>query len=116
MDYKSYGSPDVSYHSQKAWFAELDNNFRHVGVMYNGKYAEDSAGVSDTWIYIAYNMHWLEHEFALPHLPGNGKWRVAIDTGKNENAGFYEEMEEPPVKDQKGIKVSPRTIIVLVGK
>lgn len=116
MDYKSYGCPDVSYHSQRAWFAEFDNNYRHVGVMYNGRYAETSQGCWDTSLYVAYNMHWLEHEFALPHLPDKEKWRVAIDTGRKENAGFYEEMKEPAVKDQRAVKVPPRTIVVLVGR
>ena len=84
--------------------------------MYNGRYAETSPGCWDTSLYVAYNMHWLEHEFALPHLPDKEKWRVAIDTGRKENAGFYEKGKEPAVKDQKAIKVPPRTIVVLVGR
>ena len=29
---------------------------------------------------MAYNMHWLEHEFALPALPKGKKWYLAADT------------------------------------
>lgn len=116
MDYKSLGCPDLSYHSNRAWFAQFDNNIHHMGVMYNGDYAQKEDGEADESIYIAYNMHWTPHEFALPNLSAKHKWFVEIDTGLKEENGFYQKGKEPVVKDQRMIRVLPRTIVVLVGK
>lgn len=107
-DYKSYGCPDLSYHSQKAWSASFDNNLHHLGLMYCGAY-----GNCDS-VYIAYNMHWNTHEFALPHLKQNQKWYPVMDTSRQEMTAF---LEKPATfVEGKVIKVPPRTIVVLVGQ
>lgn len=42
--------------------------------MYCGKYADE-----DELIYIAYNMHWMEHTFwHFQALPGGYRWNVAL--------------------------------------
>ena len=70
MDYLSCGCPDVSYHGRRAWFGDFENYSRSVGVLYAGDYMEkDSQGKGgDDYFYIAYNMHWMPHETALPAL------------------------------------------------
>lgn len=106
-DSLSCGFPEISYHSSSAWYGELDGQNRKIGVMYCGKYAKE-----DELIYIAYNMHWMEHTFALPALPGGYGWKVALDTGK----GIYKEEAWLPLADNRQVKVPSRTVMVLIGR
>ena len=116
MDYKTLGYPDLSYHTQRAWFARFKDNAQYLGVMYCGAYAKTPEGESDDFIYIAYNMHWQIHEFGLPHLPEGKNWYLAADTGMKMGTGFYPAEEQPLVKAEITIQVSPRTILILEGK
>ncbi len=108
MDYLSCGYPDLSYHGNKAWYPEFENANGQIGIMYCGKYAKNQNGKEDNFIYIAYNMHWIEHEFALPNLPKDLKWKLGIDTAAKEKS--------EQIIVQKNIKVSGRSIVVVVGK
>ena len=108
MDYLSCGYPDLSYHGTKAWYPEFENYNRQIGIMYCGKYAKNEKGKEDDFIYVAYNMHWIEHEFALPNLPKDKKWRVVIDSST--------EVLDSQAKVQKNIKINGRSIVVLIGK
>ena len=63
LDQTRCGVPDVSYHGENAWQAPKEVSSRQLGVYYSGAVA----GGDDC--FIAYNMHWLEHKFALPALP-----------------------------------------------
>ena len=103
----SCGFPGISYHSSSAWYGELDGQNRKIGVMYCGKYADE-----DELIYIAYNMHWMEHTFALPALPGGYRWNVALDTSE----GILEEDKWRLLPDSRQVQVSSRTVIVLIGR
>lgn len=111
MDYLSCGYPDVSYHGKRAWFGDFENYSRSVGVLYAGNYMEDKVS-----FYVAYNMHWMPHEYALPGLPGEALWRIAIDTGIEGASAIYQEGQEPILEEQRMITVPERTIIVLTGK
>ena len=106
-DSLSCGFPGISYHSSSAWYGELDGQNRKIGVMYCGKYADE-----DELIYIAYNMHWMEHTFALPALPGGYRWNVALDTSE----GILEEDKWRLLPDSSQVQVSSRTVIVLIGR
>ena len=79
MDYLACGYPDLSYHGREAWRANMDYQIRHVGVMLCGKYCTVN-GKEDDCLYIAYNMHWEPHEFALPKLLKNGRWKLLLCT------------------------------------
>lgn len=111
MDTVSCGYPDVSYHGSRAWYGAFEHTNRQVGVMYCGFYAGE-----DIFLYTAYNMHWVEHEFALPHLPENLDWYTAIDTGKSDGNCVYEEGSEPLLEVQNIFTVLPITIVVLIGR
>ncbi len=117
-DYLSCGYPDVSYHGKQAWFADFENYSRSVGILYAGSYVE--AGTEekgkDDFFYVAYNMHWMPHEYALPGLPEEALWRVAVDTGIEGADSIYQEGQEPVLEDQRMITVPERTIMVLIGK
>ena len=104
LDRTSCGVPDVSYHGESAWQIPSEISSRQLGVLYS----EDGTG--DTECYIAYNMHWLEHDFAVPSLLKKKKWYRIFDTSDNE--GVKEELED----NQKIIELKERTIAVLIGK
>ncbi len=114
MDYLGYGYPDISYHSEKAWCPKIENFNRHIGIMYCGKYAKKDKTFDD-FIYIAYNMHWEEHEFALPRLPDGLHWY--LETNTNEKEGFCEDdKERVPLQDQRKVMAAGRSIVILIGK
>ena len=68
------------------------------------------------FFYVAYNSHWEPHEFALPHLRGDRKWHVAINTDEGSRNGIYQPGEEKILKDQKRFMVQPRSVVVFIGK
>ena len=77
---------------------------RQLGVFYHEESTEKD-------FYIAYNMHWLSHSFALPSLPKGMEW-VCIAATKE---GVLDEKEAVPVKDKK-VQLEERTIKVFVGR
>lgn len=117
MDYISCGYPDLSYHGEQAWYPEFANYSRHMGVLYCGKYARINKRKEDAFIYVAYNTHWVEHEFSLPKLPAGMKWQVVTGSGKHQVKPEQIEITEKSEKKQQfRIKTAPRTIVVLMGK
>lgn len=141
MDTISCGYPDLSYHGQNAWYAQMENYNRHLGIMLCGLYESTGQGRTDDFVYIAMNMHWIDHDFALPDLPAGYDWKLVCDTldfGQEDcESAFYprgrllEEAAKEAEKTRKGtaiakknedsansriVTVRPRSIIVLVGK
>jgi len=111
MDYISCGYPDLSYHGELAWYPEFANYNRHIGIMYCGKYAKKDR-MDDDFIYVLYNMHWTEHDFALPKLPEGMKWTKQVDTSSvKKSDGITHEMVEGQIK----VTLSPRCIWILKG-
>ncbi len=109
LDEKAYGYPDLSYHSEEPWKCAYDDLTRHFAMMYCGKYSEDAAE-ADTFIYLAVNMHWIPHDFALPKLPKNLKWNLVCDTDKKSGRNDEE------LRTQNEVTVTERSIRVLVAK
>lgn len=105
LDHFGHGYPDLSYHGEEAWKMQLDNQNRHIGIMYCGHGID---GESADYIYIASNMHWNSHRFALPSI-ANYEWVKAFETTENRLVTDYE-------KNTGYIDISPRSIAVLVGK
>lgn len=109
LDEKGIGYPDLSYHSEKAWYIDYRSANHCLGALYCGEYAECQKGTDD-YFYIAYNMNWNSQSFALPDLPKNRGWYMLVNT--------YERIsikEDRPI-DKRILKVRPRSIIVLIGK
>ena len=115
MDHLSCGYPDLSYHGEKPWYPDFGIYARQIGLMYCGKYAVLAGEKEDDFLYVAYNMHWEKHEFAMPKLPKGRSWKVAVDTGAAEGCGIYPAGSEPVLENQRLIEIKPRTIAVLIG-
>lgn len=107
MTYSKKGVPDVSYHGENAWRVPLEVSSRQLGVYYSGA---DQTGENDEDCFVAYNMHWLEHTFALPALPKGKKWYRIASTRE----GILDKAE--PLDDQKFAEVKERTIMIFSGR
>ena len=97
------GMPDVSYHGENAWRTPSEVSSRQIGAYYSGL----ASGEDDC--YVAYNMHWLEHTFALPSLPKDKKWHLLISTDEDEESTKC-------LKNQRCIELKARTIAVIIGR
>jgi glycogen operon protein len=102
LDIYGCGYPDLSYHGDEAWKAQTESYNRHIGIMYCAK-SDDG----NEYIYIAYNMHWDTHRFALPSI-GNCEWKAVIGTENNEV------IVDKELKSDY-IDIKPRSITILVG-
>ena len=98
------GIPQISYHGEDAWQMPAGRASRQLGVLYHEESTEKD-------FYIAYNMHWLSHSFALPSLPKGMEWVCIAGTKE----GVLDEKEAVPVKDKK-VQLEERTIKVFVGR
>ena len=111
--YQGKGFPVVSYHGERAWFCNSENDSRLLGVLYAGPCALRSDGTEDDYIYVAYNFHWEERKLALPDLPEGIRWKKVIDTSDMSTDGFCVEKE---FFYEKNLEVPPRTVLVMVGE
>lgn len=110
MDYASCGFPDLSYHGDMAWNPRYDNHLRHIGIMICGKYARLTRTREDDFFFIAYNMHWEDHTFALPKLPKGLKWTVCFATcGENAAEIIYATLKE----NDGSVTVPDRSVCLL---
>lgn len=104
MDQRSCGVPDVSYHGESAWQVPAEISSRQLGVYYCGECANDED------CFIAYNMHWIKHSFALPSLNKGKQWYRVLSTLE----GL---LDEPVlVENKKEVMVDERTIIFFIGR
>ena len=104
MDQKSCGVPDISYHGENAWQAPDQYESRQLGVFLSGEALETED------CFIALNMHWVEHTFAIPTLPKSKEWNLSVSTQDGV-------LENPmPLGKKKSIIVPGRTIVVLTGR
>lgn len=98
-----FGVPDISFHGRNAWQEPTEVSSRQLGIYLSGKGEEAP-------LYLAMNMHWLPHIFALPRLSGGKKWYEIISTDEGV-------LEVPVlVKSGKEIELEERTIKVFIGK
>lgn len=104
LDKTACGTPDVSYHGESAWQIPAEIASRQLGILYCGN------GQEDDDCFIAYNMHWIKHSFALPTLGKKKKWYQISET----SVGILE--KERLLENQKMIELNPRSITFLVGK
>ena len=94
LDRAHIGYPDLSYHSDEAWKADLATYNRHLGIMYSS--LDEKGNV--TLYYLAYNFYWKEITFSLPFLPVSAKWDVVFSTGD------VKEKEEEKEETKQGMK------------
>lgn len=116
MDYLSCGCPDLSYHGKEAWRTSMDYQMRHIGVMLCGKYCTVN-GKEDDCLYIAYNMHWESHEFALPKLFKNRRWKLFLCTdGDASQENPTQEGVSPDSAAQSVVTLPARSVTIYISE
>ena len=103
-DYLQCSYPDLSFHSSQLWKVDNDILSRQFAMLYCGEYASEN-----DFIYVAVNLHWTAHEFAIPKLPKKYKWKIVADT--NEKTDI-----EVKDSDHAVINVKERSIVIMLGK
>lgn len=106
IDLTHCGVPDVSYHGENAWQVPSEIASRQLGVFYSG------AQKGETDLYIAYNMHWEDHTFALPSLPKGMRWKKIFTTTLQE--GFLE--SNGAICQERKAVIEARSIAVFTGE
>lgn len=81
MDRDGSGIPDISYHGEDAWQIQQEASSRQLGILYSGSHLKEKD------CFLLYNMHWIEHSFALPSLPKEKVWYQVMSTEE----GFLKE-------------------------
>ena len=89
--------PSISFHGRDAWKLDwTSSNEEAGGILFV---------TSESFLYLAINMHWKEAVLALPALEIKGEWKILVDTsGKNDSTVG---------KKEKLIEVPSRTILIL---
>lgn len=108
MDYRSLGSPDMSYHGSEAWRPGWEPYNRHIGIMLNGAYGGEE---QEKYWYIAINMYWESHDFALPRLPKGQVWHRELATQATGAA-----LPRSVAAEGQEVRLEPRSIVVYCGE
>ena len=70
----------------------------------------------ESYLYVAYNLHWEKRLLALPVLPAGREWHVVIDTSVDRFSGKSEECACTTKEEKvKCVEMPGRSIRVLVG-
>ena len=102
-DYLECGYPDLSFHGSELWRVDTDILSRQFAMLYCGEYAKQ-----DEFIYVAVNLHWTAHDFAVPKLPKGYNFRVVANTLTPADEKMYD-------KDRNIITVKERSIVIMLG-
>ena len=100
-DHRIKGMPDLSCHSERAWFPIMAEYSHNIGLLYSGAYAGEQGNV-----YVLYNMHTEPHEFAVIEMAGRS-WKCAASS--DEAGVIYDE-------GRKRIRLAARTMAVFVSE
>jgi len=110
-DYRSFGTPDLSYHGEYAWISQLDPGKKSLGMLYAGAYAKEEQDKND--IYIGYNFYSECVKLALPKLAKKKKWYLKMNSANGNESILSTEIE---LKEQQYVEVAPHSICMLIGK
>ena len=109
-DPAAIGYPDVSFHGREAWKPDLSGYSHTVGILLPEFYAPEHP--SDSFLYLALNMHWHNQPLALPKLPPSYRWKLLLDTFRE--TPFSDVPER--IEDQRFVNVRGRSIQILTAQ
>jgi glycogen operon protein len=115
QDWRDTGYPDISWHGVGAWEPDWSDASRTLSFMLCGQHVLPGA-TADDYIYVGMNMHWQGHDFGLPRLPGNLRWRLFTDTSLPPPNEICEPGAEKQLANQEQVRIGPRSVVVLVGR
>ncbi len=88
------GYPDLSFHGLEAYRPLSEPYRKELGILLCGKYAYTYDKKEDKTIYIACNMHNVQHIFTLPKLEKGLVWKLVLKT--SDDALFSDRIAIPP--------------------
>ena len=100
------GYPELSFHGLHPWDlneSEASLTFAYMYAEDNEKYKTDQA----SFIYVAVNAHWEEHEYELPIIPEHMRWHIALRSDSTD--------EEKTCSEVNSLRLSPRSTAVLIA-
>ena len=104
------GYPEISFHGTSPW--NINENEPTLTFAY--MFAEDHEKFSvkkDSFIYVAVNAHWEEHEFELPIVPEGFSWKLTFDSNGISSDVGKEKKDIPQDKE----KLGPRSSVILIA-
>ena len=107
--------PDISWHGLQAWNSSSGVEGETLAYMLDGKYT-DNGDNADNTLFIIMNMHSQPLSFEIPHLPGQQKWHVAINTAMPPPDDIYLPGDEIPLERASDFLVGARSVVVLLAK
>jgi glycogen operon protein len=107
----SCGFPDVSFHGEQAWSANLGQDSHLVSVLFAGKDADGN----DDLVYLGVNAHWRDHTLELPRLPAHLCWRLEVNTGEQNPHDCIPHPGRNLYAPEGGLWVGPRSVVVLAA-
>lgn len=115
MDYHSFGCPDISFHSTKAWYPDFSNYNRTLGILLFGKYAVKENGEEEDSFYLIFNMHWEPHPFDLPSIGNHKEWKLLKSSDPAADQREIEEKEEGKKSKQRTYLAAPRSFTIFIS-
>lgn len=113
------GYPDISWHTTQPWTTDWSPHNRTLALLLCGKHGTRTGipgAQTDDYVYIAMNVHWDDHDFVIPTLPGGMAWHKFVDTHAVAPYDCCAPGEEFLLDDQDTIHVAARSVVILVGK
>jgi len=113
------GYPDISWHTTTPWVTDWSAHNRTLALLLCGKHGTRTGvpdAQNDDYVYIAMNVHWDDHDFIIPTLPGDMAWHKFADTHALSPYDICTPGEEFQLDDQDTIHVAARSVVILVGK
>lgn len=108
QDYLACGSPDISWHGERAWYPDFTLDSRMLGVLLNGRYAR---GNDNRSLYIIFNMSWEDASVGFPRPDRGYCWKLLIDTAKTEEYVI----ERQKTEEKKEYYIKARSVAVFVS-
>ncbi len=109
------GYPDISWHGVRAWQPDWSYHSHTLAYLLCGRHVAPGPG-GDDYIFIAINMHWKPHVFAMPELPDGLDWYLFADTARTSPHDICEPGSEAPIGRQTDLIVESHSLIILVGR
>jgi isoamylase len=109
------GEVSAVWHGVQGGEPDWGSQSRTLAVLVSGKTGNGEAS-ADQPLYIAVNMHWEMHAFALPGLLSGMRWHVAVNTDMPAPQDIWEAGEEKELENQGECLVGARSVVVLVGR
>jgi glycogen operon protein len=113
QDSAGCGYAEVTWHGTGAWNADWSSDSRIVAFMLSGR---NAAGSPDDDVYVAINMHWDGHTFALPGLPQGRHWHLFANTGAAAPGDVWQPGEEPLLETPESVFLGPRSVLIAVTR